>query len=359
MNKKGIAKILTTIIIIGNMNVSFADALENKYTGDSSYVKIEKQKEELTVIKTGTTTIGLTVRKGASKNYKSLGKMQKGTKVEIVSVTSSGWYKIKYKDSYGYILKKYVKIDSDRVYQNPSQYFQIQDKISFEGQGNYTLKKGSMGLKVRKVQQRLGMSKSNKAIVGPITISKVKAFQKKKGLPQTGEVNYKTWKALGLSDNDWNNLGTYVSPIRVNKNSTKKDCIETMINRAYDYLGTEYIVGAAGKPGQGVDCSGLVMQALYSAGINPLPVNIVRHSQPGYEYESKNLYNSKKLKKISYKNRKRGDLIFYSNSNGVIIHIAIYLGNDKVIESWPTKVVVWPIKNSERSRIAGVRRVFN
>ena len=90
-----------------------------------------------------------------------------------------------------------------------------------------------------------------------------------------------------------------------------------------------------------------------------MPVNVIRHSQPGYEYESRNLFNSKKFKKISYKNIKRGDLIFYSNSNGVIIHIAIYLGNDKVIESWPNKVVVWPIKNSHRSRIAGVRRVFN
>ena len=105
MNKKGIAKILTTIILIGNVNISFADALENKSIGDCSYAKIEKKKEELTVIKTGITTIGLTVRKGASKNYKSLGKIQKGTKVEIVAVISSGWYKIKYKDSYGYILK--------------------------------------------------------------------------------------------------------------------------------------------------------------------------------------------------------------------------------------------------------------
>ena len=361
MNKKRIAKVLTTIVLIGNINVSFADALENKSTGDGFYAKIGNQKEELTVIKTGTTTIRLNVRIGPSTSYKSLGKIQRGTEVEIVEVASTGWYKIKYQDDYGYISHKYVKTDTyeDRVYQNPSQYFQIQDNISFAGQGDYTLKRGSMGLKVRKVQQKLGMAKSNKAIVGPITISKIKAFQKKKGLPQTGVVNYKTWKALGLSYNDWNNLGTYVSPIRVNKNSTKKDCIETMISRAYDYLGTEYIVGAAGKPGQGVDCSGLVMQSLYAAGINPLPVSIVRHSQPGYEYESKNLFNYKKFKKISYKNRKRGDLIFYSNKNGAIIHVAIYLGNNKVIESWPTKVVVWPIKNSHRSRIAGVRRVFN
>ena len=252
-----------------------------------------------------------------------------------------------------------ISVNTKRVYQNPSKYFQIQDNISFAGQGNYSLKKGTMGLKVRKVQVKLGMGTKNYAIVGPKTIEKIKAFQKKKGLPVTGVVNYTTWKAMGLSYSDWKNLGAYVSPMQVDYTSTKKDCIEAMIDRAYDYLGTDYIVGASGKPGQGVDCSGLVMQALYAAGINPLPVSVIRHSQPGYEYESRNLYKSSKFKKVAYKDRKRGDLIFYSNSNGTIIHVAIYLGNDKVIESWPNKVVVWPIKNSHRSRIAGVRRVFN
>lgn len=358
MNKKIVAKFLVAIIFIGNINIAFADELENNNTVNSSYIKV---KEQLSVIKTGTTTGGVNVRKGPSTSYSSLGKLAKGTNVKIVEVSNKNWYKIKYKDDYAYISNKYVNIKSnkDRVYQNPSKYFQIQDNISFEGQGNYILKKGSMGLKVRKVQQKLGISKTNKAIIGPLTTSKIKAFQKKKGLPQTGQVNYKTWKALGLSDNDWNNLGSYVSPMKVNKNSTKKDCIEAMIDRAYDYLGTEYIVGASGKPGQGVDCSGLVMQALYAAGINPLPVSVIRHSQPGYEYESRNLYKSSKFKKVSYSNRKRGDLIFYSDSNGKIDHVAIYLGNDKVIESWPNKVVVWPIKNSQRSKIAGVRRVFN
>lgn len=254
---------------------------------------------------------------------------------------------------------KTITMNAKRAYQNPSGYFQLQDNISFAGQGDYNLKYGSMGLKVRKVQQKLGMSTSNKAIIGPSTFNKIKAFQKKKGLSQTGVVDYATWRALGLSYSDWANLGAYTSPIQTDYTSTKQDCIEAMIDRAYDYLGTEYIVGASGKPGQGVDCSGLVMQALYASGINPTPVSVIRHSQPGYEYESRNLYKSSKFKKVSYANRKRGDLIFYSNSNGVIIHIAIYLGNNKVIEAWPGKVVVWPIKNSHRSRIAGVRRVFN
>ena len=336
----------------------------------NKYVEVGKKDESSeqkppTVIKTGITTAGLNVRKGPSTSYGVIGVLSKDTKVEIVEVSTTGWYKIKFKNEYGYVSNQYVSdknsgegtVEGDRVYQNPSNYFQIQENISFKGQGNYILKTGTMGLKVRKVQEKLGMSRTNKAIVGPATTAKIKEFQKSMGLSQTGQVDYTTWNALGLSDDDWHNLGSYVSPIQITKNSTKNDCIETMISRAYDYLGTEYIVGASGQPGQGVDCSGLVMQALYSVGINPLPVSVIRHSQPGYE--SRNLFTSSKFKTVSYEDRQRGDLIFYSDQNGTIIHIAIYLGNDQVIEAWPGKVVVWPIKNSHRDRIAGVRRVFN
>ena len=92
---------------------------------------------------TGTTTTSLNVRKSPSASATKLGTLGKNAKVDIVAKVSNGWYKIKYQDDYGYISHKYVKIDkdTDRVYQNPSQYFQIQDNISFEGQGNYILKK--------------------------------------------------------------------------------------------------------------------------------------------------------------------------------------------------------------------------
>ena len=53
------------------------------------------------------------------------------------------------------------------------------------------------------------------------------------------------------------------------------------------------------------------MQCLYSVGINPLPTSAVRHSKPGYEYESRQLFKNRKLKKVKLKNIKRGDLVFY------------------------------------------------
>lgn len=118
------------------------------------------------------------------------------------------------------------------------------------------------------------------------------------------------------------------------------------------------MIGASGAPGLGIDCSGLVMQALYAAGIDMSPINPVRHASPGYEYESANIWRSSKLKHVSYSERKRGDIIIYCNSSGVVIHSAIYLGNNKVIEAWPNKVVVASMINNQHPRVLGVVRPF-
>lgn len=240
------------------------------------------------------------------------------------------------------------------MYQNPSQYLQIKHKQKVLYGGGYNLSEGYMGVKVLWAQRALGLERT-RAIMDTDTMLAVRKFQESRQLPVTGIVDFATWKAMGYTAEEWTGLGTYVSKLKTNSSSTKSQCIEAMISTAYEYLGTKYVIGAAGAPGTGIDCSGLAMQALYSAGIDPEPVNPIRHSRPGYEYESRNMWNLP-MKKVSYSQRQRGDLIFYSNSRGVIIHVAIYLGNDQVIEAWPDKVVVWPIKNSHRSIIKGVMR---
>ena len=131
-----------------------------------------------------------------------------------------------------------------------------------------------------------------------------------------------------------------------------------MISRAYDYLGDNYIIGASGAPGLGIDCSGLIMQALYAAGIDMSPINPVRHASPGYEYESANIWASSKFKHVDYKERKRGDIIIYCNEKGTVIHSAIYLGDDKIIEAWPNQVTESAVLNYQHSLVKGVVRPF-
>ena len=247
-----------------------------------------------------------------------------------------------------------------RVYQNPSQYYQIRDSITLTG-GGYNLSYGFEGVKVMQVIRKLGLGSGigmGGAFYDHSVENAVRNFQRKNGLSQTGNVDLLTWLRMGFNQLQWEQWGAYVSPMKVNRESTRSDHIEAMISTAYSYLGTAYVIGASGPPGTGVDCSGLVMQALYSAGLDISPINPVRHAHPGYEYESRNMWASSKFKHVPYSQRQRGDLIFYQNSSGVVIHVAIYLGNNQVIESWPNEVVVWPITNGQRSNIKGVVRPF-
>lgn len=252
-----------------------------------------------------------------------------------------------------------VKVNPRR-YQNPAPYYQIKDEINI-GDSGYNLSYGYEGLKVAKVIQRLGAGSyigMGGAHYGPRTQFAVRQFQARSGLPVNGVVDLRTWKAMGLSEYDWYHLGAYVSPLRVNRQSSRSDHIEAMISRAYDYLGDPYVIGASGAPGLGLDCSGLVMQALYAAGLDMSPINPIRHALPGYEYESRNMWASPQLMKVPYSARQRGDLIFYHDGRGTVIHVAIYLGNNQVIESWPNRVMISSIVDGQHPYVLGVGRPF-
>ncbi|MFY4479184.1 NlpC/P60 family protein, partial [Latilactobacillus sakei] len=243
-------------------------------------------------------------------------------------------------------------------YQNPSQYLQISDtQIKPAGPTPYNISYDYEGVKVWLTQRKLGLSADGH--YGPATVSAVKRFQRNHGLKADGILNLTTWNKLGYSTGAWNQIDSYISPLKVHLTNSRSEHIEAMINTAYQYMNRPYIVGASSTPAYGVDCSGLTMQALYSAGINPLPSSSYIHAHPGHEWESRVLFANSKLKKVSYGQRQRGDLIFYrSPYDNKIWHVAIYLGNDQVIESWPPCVMVQPIKNSQRSWIAGVGRPF-
>ena len=99
------------------------------------------------------------------------------------------------------------------------------------------------------------------------------------------------------------------------------------------------------------------MQCMYAAGYDPAPISPMRHALPAYEYESRNMWKLP-LRHVLLSERKRGDLIFYDNGYGTIIHVAINLGNDQVIEAWPPKTVIWPLITVARPHVYGVARVF-
>ena len=156
--------------------------------------------------------------------------------------------------------------------------------------------------------------------------------------------------------------GYYISPMYAGSLNTPEERIEAMIKRAYDYrdAGTTYAICKSQAPGQYADCSGLVMQCLYAAGFDPSPATPEHHAKPENEYDSRTIYKYVNIRHVKASEMKRGDLIFYNKpGTNVIIHIAIYLGDGKVIESWPPAVTAkYGVYSYPHTSVYAVARPF-
>ena len=128
----------------------------------------------------------------------------------------------------------------------------------------------------------------------------------------------------------------YRTPSRISIAATRQDCINAMIARAYDYVGTTpYIWDYSCAPGVGVDCAGLVMQCLYATGMDLGRYTPWDHYYtPGHDHYANDMWNDSRFKHLDFSQRQRGDLICY---NG---HIAIYIGNDQIIEAASPRIGV-------------------
>ncbi len=155
----------------------------------------------------------------------------------------------------------------------------------------------------------------------------------------------------------------YISPMITGTLNTASERIEAMIQKAYEYLnaGTHYLDRYAQAPGNNIDCSGLVMQSLLAAGYDTTPIVPSHHILPQNEYDARNMFNMyTDMPQVSFANLKRGDIVFYSHTgSNWITHVAIYLGNGKVIESYPPRVMdKYGVANSPHPHIYGIRRPF-
>ena len=214
-------------------------------------------------------------------------------------------------------------------YRAPSGYLQPVSSITPLGWSTNTLSWGMNGVKVRIVQQRLGLWHSKKlASVDSSFVSAVSNFQRRAGLPQTGVVDESTWNALNTGFSWWVDQHQETP---TSLSATRDERIEAMIGYAWNQMGSSYTWGGAGPYGLGFDCSGLVLQSLYRAGLDPQPINVIKHGWPDYR-TSQELYKHPQMMHVPLSQRQRGDLIFYT-TDGVVTHVAIYLGSDQVIHT--------------------------
>ena len=105
--------------------------------------------------------------------------------------------------------------------------------------------------------------------------------------------------------------------------------------------------------------SGLVLQAIYAAGKDPQPISVIKHAEPTYR-TSRQLYAHTGIRSVPRSERRRGDLIFYTNSSGVVHHVAIDLGDGTMMEAYGRYAAIRKISARYGSSYIApyVKRVF-
>ena len=125
----------------------------------------------------------------------------------------------------------------------------------------------------------------------------------------------------------------YRSESRIPYNATRNQIVNAIVTRALEYVGTPYIWDYSCAPGVGVDCAGLVMQALYAVGMDLSPMNPWDHYYTaGHDQYANYMRNYGRFQRVSFEERQPGDLIL---TNG---HVSIYIGGDRIVEAYSPRI---------------------
>ncbi len=287
-------------------------------SADSSYVAVEyclnaarTQNLKNDVIKyydnlgVSTTKSYLNIRKTAKDNGTVIGKLPGKGGCEILS-TEGNWYKIKSGLVTGYVNKQYiatgkkaeelavkyadlraiVKIAALKVRTGPGLKYKQWTTITREE--SYIVEDQLDGW--IKIELDGGEGKDN---YGYISTSK-NYVQVRYALDQAIE-----WKVSSAA------------PAGVSKTRTDLKAY------AIQFIGNPYLWGGTSLT-NGADCSGFVQSVFKKYG-----VSLPRTSRD----------QVKKGTKVTSKDMKIGDLIFYTNSAGVVDHVAIYIGNNQIVHA--------------------------
>lgn len=111
----------------------------------------------------------------------------------------------------------------------------------------------------------------------------------------------------------------YICKVTVADYSGMSNEQKDVVSYALQYVGNKYRYGGSSLT-KGTDCSGFTMAVYQKFG----------YSLPHNAYSQ---MVSKKVKKVKMSKLKPGDLIFYGSSKRSCSHVAMYIGNEKVVHA--------------------------
>ena len=238
----------------------------------------------------------LNVRSGPSTSYSKVGKLYKGESVKI-SEKSNGWYKVSTsKGVNGWVSGTYINLgDTNNVGSVSGEIFNSQGNVNADV-----------------LNVRSGPSTSYSKVGKLYKGESVKISEKSNGW-------YKVSTSKGV--NGWVS-GTYINLGATNNvggsDTTVNSKVASVVNIAKAQVGKPYVWGAEGP--NSFDCSGLI----YYAYKNGASITIPRVSRDQAKYGSY----------VSTSNMKAGDIIYFdSTKDGVVNHVAMYIGDGKYVHA--------------------------
>ena len=117
---------------------------------------------------------------------------------------------------------------------------------------------------------------------------------------------------------------------------------EVLVNYARQFVGNPYVWGGNSLT-KGCDCSGFVHQVYKYFGYN-----LVRYSM-SFQYEGV---------AVDRKDIKPGDIVVYARNSKGIGHVAIYIGNGKIVEAQSSEKGITDTRDIDCRKIVAIRRVL-
>ncbi|CEK30975.1 cell wall hydrolase; phosphatase-associated protein [[Clostridium] sordellii] len=333
-------------------------------------------------------------RKGPGTNYNSIGKLNKGDRVEYLETVGS-WIKVKHNSNEGFVHSNYISTSSNTGESNEDTSVKSEkqvtgNRVNFrKGPGtSYSIITSlNKGTKVEYISENNGWAKIKyNGNIGYMSTNYLATIDSNNGgnnsestvkseKQVTGNrVNFRKGPGINYSVITSLNKGTKVGYIsesngwaKVNYNGTigymsanyigtinsnpgagesgTSQGADAVISLAKQQLGKPYVWGAEGP--SSFDCSGFTQYVFKNAAGKNLPRVSKEQSKFGQSVNKSNL--------------QKGDLIFFdTDKDGVVNHVGIYMGNNEFIHasSGGKKVIISQLNSYYNSVYTNARRVL-
>ncbi len=325
-------------------------------------------------------------RTGPGTNYSSVGKLNKGYKVEYIGISGS-WANIKYNGKVGYIHKDYISSSSSTSIDNNVKSTKIVTASSLNfrrGASTSASKIGTLskGTEVGFISESNGWSKisyngkvgyvSSRYLSNKLNTSSTDNNVKSTKVVTASSLNFRSGASTSASkigtlskgtevgfiseSNGWSKISYngkvgYVSSSyladKSSSNVPSYNKADKVIEFAKTLLGKPYVWGAEGP--SSFDCSGYT-QYVFKKSVG---ISLPRASREQAKFG----------KSVSRNNLQKGDLIaldMEGANNGQVNHIGIYMGDGRIIHASATKkkVLISNMTDYYYKSIVSIRRVL-